>query len=73
MAVMQKEAEYPAFPDSVLFIFPLALIGSCGRHAEVETLGKPVKLMRLQQWFKAAFKLLTPHLLRSVGKGSGIS
>lgn len=37
MAVMQKEAEYPAFPDSVLFIFPLALIGSCGRHAEVET------------------------------------
>lgn len=38
------------------------------RHDEVETRGKPGKLMHPQQWLKAVFKLLALHLLCCVGK-----
>lgn len=67
MAVMQKVmSSVPRL--SVLFILHLALILGCVRHDEAETRGKPVRLMHLQRWFNAPFKLLAPYLLCCVEK-----
>lgn len=55
---------------SEMFILLSPLSGGCVRHDEVETRGKPGKLMHPQQWLRAVFKLLALHLLCCVGRGS---